>query len=37
MERVPHGCVKFQFLDGYNFVNIDAIELKFEGNVVEDI
>ena len=35
IERIPCGYV--QCLDGHNSVNIDAIDLKFESNIVEDI
>ena len=32
---MPFGYV--ECLDGYNSINIDAIDLKFESNIVEDI
>ena len=35
MECMPFGYV--ECLDGHNYINTDAIDLKFESNIVKDI
>ena len=35
MECIPYGYI--ECLDGHNSINIDAIDLKFESNIIKNI